>query len=346
MSGTTELSDFEDFLSDTELEDLEGGMFEDSEEELEFEDYEDGSGEDGDFLSWDAGVESLESMWDGESSPDPFEDVETLGEPDLLGDFEATGDWELFEDEDEFFKKIGRFIKKAARGVGRLVKKGVRIIGKFAGPLLKVLGPVAARIVGTVIGGPAGAKIAGTLASALLREAEYEDEGDAEAAIEEDEALLEDAEVDEAAYDLMAAAATELAESEDEASASRALTRMIGYGFLGFRRNRRLRPHIPKVMRAALALAQTFRGNRKTRWAIQVIPLIVARTMLRLSRTSRITKKTLVEAMARETAWVLASPRRARAAMRVMRRRSARSQVAARRCPTCGQPMAAGRRRR
>lgn len=284
--------------------------------------------------------------WEGALGEEEFEtgdfetgDFETVvGEPDLFADFEDDGElgdlegseWDTeyekreadaFDEDDEFFKSIGRFVKKAARGVGRLVKRGVRTLGRVAGPLFKVFGPIAAKIVGTAIGGPAGAAIASTIASNLLKEAEYEDEADAESAIEEDEALLQGVGVDEASYDMMADAAFEMSEAEDERAANRALVRMVGHAMRGFGSNRRLRPHLPRIMRAAIALARTFRANRKTRWAVGVIPLIVARTVLRLSRARRITQRTLVEAMSRETAWVLANPARARAAMRTMARR-------------------------
>lgn len=327
-----------------ELLDLEEAALEDSDF---FDDEDEFDGEASDYLG-ESGEEDLfadADPWDGGLGEGDFmaDDFETVvGEPDLFSDYEDDGglgeleDWEFdteyedweadsFDEDDEFFKSIGRFVKKAARGVGRLVKRGVRTLGRIAGPLFKVLGPIAAKIVGTAIGGPAGAAIAGTIASSLLKEAEYEDEADAESAIEEDEALLQGVGVDEASYDLMADAAFEMSEAEDERAANRALVRMIGHATRSFRRNRRLRPHLPRIMQAAIALARTFRANRKTRWAVAVIPLIVARTALRLSRTRRITRRTLVEAMSRETAWVLANPARARAAMRTMARRRGRA---------------------
>lgn len=303
-----------------------------------FEDFEDFDGEDADFesasyepepLGWDADGEDLyetDGIWEADDMSD-FEAV--VGEPDYReSDFYAEYEADFWDEaDDEFFKKIGRWVKKTAKKVGGVVKAGIRTIAKFAGPLLKVLGPVAAKIVGGAIGGPAGAAIAGTLTSALLKEAEFEDEGDADSQIEEDETLLESIGFDEASYDLMAEAAGRVTASPDEAVSSRAIVGMIGHGYRAFARNPRLRPHLAAVMRAAVALAATFRANPKTRWAVQVIPLIVSRTMLRLARTRTITKRTLVEAMARETAWTLANPRRARAALAAMKRRQRRGQL-------------------
>jgi hypothetical protein len=82
------------------------------------------------------------------------------------------------------------------------------------------------------------------------------------------------------------------------------------------RRNRRLNRYLPRIIRAAVALAITFRRNRRTRWAIRLIPLIMLRVLARLARIRRITPRVIVTVISRETAYILANRRRAFIALR------------------------------
>jgi hypothetical protein len=225
---------------------------------------------------------------------------------------------ELSGENDE---EIFGLLKKAGRGLKKLVRGGIRVVKKIVGPLLKKLGPIAARIVGGAIGGPAGAKIGGTIASAILREGELESSEGTEIEFDRDEAEFEAVGGDIEVFEDMEAAAEEIAEAESERRANRGLARLMRGATRLFGRNRRLRPVIPLVVRAALALVKTFRGNRKTRWAIRTIPLIIRRTLTRLARARKVDRKTVVLAMSRETAWVLANRRRAIKAMRGGHRR-------------------------
>jgi len=206
--------------------------------------------------------------------------------------------------------------KKAFRKVGGWVKKGVKWIGKHGKGIFKVLAPIAARVVGGVIGGPIGAQIGGTLASAVMREAEYEGEAETESELYESEEEFEASGGDWESYEAMEEYAAQAAEAVSEAESDRHIARMAWSATRMYRSNRRVRRAIPRVIRAALALAKTFRLHKRTRWAIKAIPVIVRRTLVRLNRMPVINKRAIVEAMARETAWVLANRRRASTALR------------------------------
>jgi hypothetical protein len=226
--------------------------------------------------------------------------------------------WEIGEPEDvqEFVGKVGRFFRRVGRGAVRIAKKGVRALSRVAGPLFKKLAPIAARVIGTAIGGPAGAAIAGQVANAVLREGEMEADGEAESVLEAgDESFLE-AGGDESAYEMMESYAARAAEAESENDADAAILRMSAHAARMFRANRRVRAAIGPVLQGALALAKMFRAKPETRWAVKLIPTIVKRTLTRLARTRRITRRTIAAAMAQETAWVLANSRRATVTLR------------------------------
>jgi len=279
----------------------------------------------------------FESDGEGDDEFAPLEAGDESGfEADLAegveGDFETLEGNEAWEADDEiegFFGKIGGFFKKAARGVGKLARKGIKILGPLAGRLFKVLAPVAAKIVGGAIGGPAGMAIASAITSGVLKESEAESAEDVEQELDTEAEDFVEAGGDVEAYEAMEAYAAEAAEAETEVRANAATVRFLGAATRLFRRNRRVRAAIPSVLRAAIALVKTFRGNSRTRWAVKVVPLIVRRTLTRLARTRRITRKAIVQAMARETAWVLAN--RSRAIASLKRHHSARRRTAVRR---------------
>jgi len=225
--------------------------------------------------------------------------------------FGELGDYENDDDDEEIFG----FIKKIGRGLGKLVKKGARALGRVVGPLFKKLGGIAARIVGGAIGGPAGAAIGGTLANAILREGEMESENDTDSEFERNEHEFEAIGGDIEVYEAMQDEAEDMAEADSERRVNRGFVRLARNATRLFARNRRLSPVLPHVMRAALALVKTFRRNRKTRWAIRAIPLIIRRTLTRLARARKIDRRAILVAMSRETAWVLANRRRATLAL-------------------------------
>ena len=314
---------------DRELIELEDGFSDEVDfEENDFEenDFEELGGHEGDLeeiSAYEVGTTGeLEDPSDEYEIDEPWQaDLEELDDESDELEFESGFDDEL--DEEGFFS----FIKKIGRGLGSLVKKGARALGRIVGPLFKKLAPIAARIVGGAIGGPAGAAIGGTIAGAVLRESEMETEAGTEAEFEQSEIDFEEAGGDSESYEAMQGYAEIMAGADSERRVNRAFVALARRIPRMFRRNRRLQPVIPLVIRASLALAKTFRKNRRTRWAIRAIPLIIRRTLTRLARARRIDRRAVVLAMSRETAWVLANPRRARLSMRrgVSRRRPRRA---------------------
>lgn len=299
----------DDFELEEELFELEG-----SDDGFEYE-----PGLEGDDVAGELEFPEVEDELD---EPEEFEDDDVfedggyaISEDEYEYEFDLTedDDDEYFEDDDE---EIFGFIKKIGRGIGSLVKKGARALRKVVGPLLKTLGPIAARIVGGAIGGPAGAKIGGTIASAILREGEIESAGETEAEFERSEIEFEAGGGNTEVFEAMMDEAEVMAETESERRVNRRFGRLARMVSRLFGHNRRLRPVIPHVVRAALALVKTFRANRKTRWAIRAIPLIIRRTLTRLARARKIDRRAIVVAMSRETAWVLANRRRAMMSLR------------------------------
>lgn len=307
-----------DFSSDFEDDDMPEFGEDDEEGELEFSEYEiEGELDEPYQFEFDGamgGGHGFETE-DGGLEDDGF----GFSEDD--DDEDGDDEYGLMEGDDPEF--LG-FLKRVGKGLKKVVRGGIRAVKGVFGPLLKTLGPIAARIVGGVIGGAGGAKIGGTIASAILREGEMENAEGTEIEFERDEAEFEALGGDQEAFEDMEEAAHEIAEADSERRANRGLARMMRGAMRLFGRNRRLRPVIPLVVRAGIALVKTFRANRKTRWAIRTIPLIIRRTLTRLARARKVDRKTVVLAMSRETAWVLANRRRAIKAMRGGRRRRGR----------------------
>ena len=306
--------DFEDSGDLFALDGEEFEEFEDDELGLDFvDDLELGEDFEGDELGLDFESDLYES--------DGFEDVELGDGLDLWDEGGGWGDHEDFEfgvegmDEED-----AEFLGKLIRGAGRLIKKGVKFLAKKI-PLFRMLAPLAAKVLGTVVGGPAGAAIAGALTRAVLKESEAADES-----VEQIEEMLASADEEflEAGGDLevaemMEQAADEAADAFTAAEANAAIGRMMRL-LPRLTRDRRLRRHMRVIAKGLAALATTLHRNPRTRWAVRLIPLIARRTLLILSRKRRITRKEIVKALAQATSWVLANHRRSRGALRHRRR--------------------------
>ena len=278
---------------------------------------------------WDT-LEAADDLDDLEASDDldEWDPVDELEGPD---DLEAADDWdtldelEASDDLDEWesagYSEDAEFFGKLIRGAGRLIKKGARFIAKNAGKAFKVVAPIAAKVIGGALGGPAGAALATNVTNAVLREAE----GAAES-LDSIESVLEAGDVEfleiggdaEAALD-MEEAATAATRAMTERQADEAIGRMVR-SIPQLMRSPRLRPWMPQIMRAAAALAKTLRLNPRTRWMVRLVPLIVRRALISLSRRRRIDAHAVIVAMSRSTAWTLANARRAQAARRHTRR--------------------------
>lgn len=276
----------------------------------------------------------------GDDFDDPFDVEEGFDtEGSLFGEFEGEGDWfdDGFSDEfdsfgdweDEFAgdpmipsdAEVDEFLGKAFRSIGRFVKKGVAWARKRLPGVFKMLAPLAAKVLGGVVGGPAGSMIASALTSAIVKEAESESEEATLAEALEEEALFESAGGDYRALEYMEIFAEDAATAEDESEADYAIGRMSLMTRQLLRRDRRLRAVYPRIMKAAAALAKTFRGNPQTRGAIRLIPLIVRNTLVELSRhRGAFSPKLVVTVMAKQAARALGSRNRISQGLRRHRR--------------------------
>ncbi|WP_187363828.1 hypothetical protein [Streptomyces piniterrae] len=270
------------------------GRFGEGEEEYELEAEEELEGEyEGEF------EDELEAMLEGEYEEEG-EGEEFLGglvraAGSLLGEGEGEEEYELeaeYEDEgEEFFRRVGRMIRRAA--------PILRTIAKTAGPL-----------VATAVGGPAAGLAARAIASQL--EGELEDEGEFEAAHRE--AANKPLTAGQAAAELMAAQASAAAsEAEAEALAGAAAVRS-----LSARDRAALESVLPALVRGAAVITRVLHGSG-ARPFIRIVPTLVdetGRTLLRRARRGAgITPATAARTMAVHTARVLGSPRRCRHAL-------------------------------
>ena len=185
------------------------------------------------------------------------------GEDEYEGEFEGEFEDELelegeFEGEDEaeeFFKRVGRALRKAS--------PFLRILAKTAGPL-----------VATAVGGPA----AGMLARKLTAQLEGEGEDELEAEFEEMAAAPLPGAQALGEY-LAAQAATAASESEAEAFAG-----VAAYVALSPRDRRDLERLLPALLRGAAVVTRLLRTDPRTRQAVRLLPGIVdaaGRTLVR-----------------------------------------------------------------
>jgi hypothetical protein len=221
----------------------------------------------------------------GEAPLGEFEGEQVLG----LGESE-------WESEDElFFGKIWKGIKKAA---------------KVAAPILRKVAKVAAPMVGTAIGGPLGGKLGSLVGNAL--ESEYELEGplgeyefEAESEAEYESVMAGPLSESQGLGELMAAVAANAA-TDTEAEAQIGGSIMIS---LSPADRDALRNVLPSLTRGAAVLTRILRRHPATRSAVRTVPTIVKRTVVQLKKTGQpITKKTAARAMATQTRRVLSTP--------------------------------------
>jgi hypothetical protein len=218
----------------------------------------------------------------------------------LLGEREEEFEGEsAFESEDEgeqFFGKIGKFLKKLP---------------------LKKLAKMAAPIVGTAIGGPFGSALGG-LATKALGEGEYEDEFEVQGEGEREmvhEIASHELSHHEALAEVMAEAAShEVHEGEAEAMVGAAALTVISP-----RDRRALRRVLPHMVRGTAILTRILRRRRATRPLVRAVPTIVRRTIKDLKKQAArgipITRKRLATTAAKQVRRVLSSPRACAAAI-------------------------------
>ncbi|HEX9985979.1 MAG TPA: hypothetical protein VGF69_22145 [Thermoanaerobaculia bacterium] len=249
----------------------------------------------------------------GESPLGEFEHEQVLG----FGESE-------WESEDElFFGKIWKGIKKAA---------------SVAAPILRKVAKVAAPMVGTAIGGPLGGKLGSLVGNAL--ESEYEFEGplgeyeyESESEAEFESVMAGPLTEAQGLGELMAAIAANAAtDTEAEAQIGGAI--MIS---LSPSDRDALRDVLPSLTRGAAVLTRVLRRHPSTRVVVRAVPTIVKRTAIQLKKRAAngepVTKKGAARAMASQTRRVLATPsvcaramqRNVKATQSVSRRNNGRS---------------------
>ena len=221
-----------------------------------------------------------------------------LGEGE--GEFEDESSFESEDEGEQFFGKIGRFLKKAA-------------------PILKKVAKVAIPLVGTAIAGPAGGAI-GSLASKALGEGEFETEGEGEFEGEGEQEMTHEIAAhelthNEAVAEMMAdAASRETHEGEAEAMAGAATVTVISPAD-----RRALRRILPHLVRGTAILTRILRRRRITRPVVRVVPTIMRRAVKDLKRQAAkgipITRRRAARAAVKQVRRVLSSPRACTAAI-------------------------------
>jgi hypothetical protein len=239
---------------------------------------------------------------------DELEDESTEGEGwlgalgniagSLLGEQELEDEFELEDETEQFFGKIGSFLKKAA-------------------PMLKKVAKVAAPLVGGAILGPAGAAL-GKAAGAALGETELEDELEDEQESEQEmaqEIAGHPLTHNEAVAEMLAESASqERHEGEAEAMVGAAAVTVISP-----RDRRALRRILPHLIRGTAILTRILRRRRATRPMVRAVPTIVRRTVKDLKRQaakgSPITRRKAARTAAKHVKRVLSSPKASAAAI-------------------------------
>jgi hypothetical protein len=279
-------------------------------------------------------------------------ELELEYEEELEGELE----WEGEEEGEEFLGTL-------ARGVGALLGGGgagegeeeyeYELEGEFEGeaeefmrfvrralPVLRRVASVAAPIVGTAVGGPAGAAI-GRIVGQALREGEFEEEYELEGEFEEEYEVEGEFE-EEAAGPPTAtqAVAARMAQVASRAQSEMEAEAMIGAATVATispADRAALRRILPQLVRGTAILTRILRRRRVTRPAITAVPAIVNRTTQQLVQQASagrpVTRQTAGRVMAQQTRRVLTNPRTCARAMQ-------RTAAAARRVP----PAPAGRR--
>jgi hypothetical protein len=318
-------------LYETEFEsELEGELASELEQEFHEGEAPDGAGREGEGWLGAIGNVVGSLLGEGELEGQGELESELEGESEFEAEFEASGEFEseataegegwlgaignvvsslLGEQEHEteleteqFFGKIGKFLKRAA-------------------PMLKRIAKIAAPIVGSAIAGPAGGalgKMAGSALGEAELEAEFESEGELEVEGEQEmvhEIVSHELTHNEALAEMMAESATEEPrEGEAEAMAGAAAVTVISPAD-----RRALRRILPYLVRGTAILTRILRRRRITRPAVRAVPTIIRRTVKDLKRQAAagrpITRRTAARTAAKQVQRVLSSPKACTAAI-------------------------------
>ena len=222
----------------------------------------------------------------------------------LLGEQELEDEFESELETEQFFGKIGNFLKKAA-------------------PILKKVAKVAAPLVGGAILGPAGAAL-GKAAGAALGEQELEDEFESETESEletesEQEMTHEIATHELTHNEAVAEMLAESASQEQHEGAAEAMAGAAAMTVIAPRDRRALRRILPHLVRGTAILTRILRRNRVTRPMVRSVPTIVRRMVKDLKKQAArgvpITRRTAARTAAKQVRRVLNSPKACTAAV-------------------------------
>jgi hypothetical protein len=216
----------------------------------------------------------------------------------LLGEEEFEGE----EETEEFFGKIGRFLKRAA-------------------PILKKVAKVAAPIVGTAIGGPFGGMLGKAASSALgEEEGELEEEFETEAETESESEVVHEIAAQPLTHNM--AVAEMMAEAASQAHGEGEAEAMVGAStvtVISPADRRALRRILPHLVRGTAILTRILRRRRVTRPLVRAVPTVVRRTIRDLRRRAAkgvpITRRTAARIAAKQVRRVLGSPKACTAAI-------------------------------
>jgi hypothetical protein len=219
----------------------------------------------------------------------------------LLGEEEGEDEFEDEMETEEFFGKIGKFLKKAA-------------------PMLKKVAKAAAPIVGGALLGPVGSSLGSLATSSLEGESEDEFEGELEDEAEgEQEMVHEIASHELTNNEAIAELLAESASQEQHESAAEAMAGAAALSIISAADRRALRIHLPHLVRAVAILTRILRKRRITRPAVRVVPNIVRLAVKDLKRKSAkgvpTTRRSVAKAVAKRVKKVLGSPKACAAAV-------------------------------
>ncbi|MEB3277741.1 MAG: hypothetical protein VKK42_02315 [Lyngbya sp.] len=175
---------------------------------------------------------------------------------------------------------------------------------------MKKVAPIAARAVGTAIGGPGVGSALGGITSQLTREGEFEDEYEFESEYEFEGEFEDEFETHvqpEALAEALAAMAAKVpSEAEAEAYTGAFTARIIPVKSASMRRIS------PAMVKGAATLTRTLRKSSATRPLVKTVPTIVARASQKLAKQAAhgkpVSRQTAARVMAGETQKVLGNP--------------------------------------
>lgn len=226
---------------------------------------------------------------------DDFSDYEMLAEYDGYDDdyVDLEGDWEGYDELDPFFgkafRKIGGFVKRAAKKLAPIAKAHA---GKIGG------------LLGGVVGGPAGAAL-GSKIGGFVQNLEDADDYDSE---DEMDAMAPVSVIDEGLAESMATAASKSRPADAQALGGAIAITITSKTPIEVKRV------TPALASAAGRMAKSLASDPAAKPLVKTLPTIVKQTAGTLRKKAAkgkpVTPKTAIRVMAKQAKRTLASPKR------------------------------------